>query len=276
MVFLRLKLCSLFCVILVFIAAWLCESFIRSNKTNPSFTIENSIFENYWIPEELKEAIESIPKDKWKLELEFETTVQVSAMSKYPCLYGDTPLIHFVNKALEVTARESFDNFIEQEKNTLEELDQDFGGCSLIYDLFPVYSLPNLISVYGYESQTRSCPHGWMQYIGKNFWQNEDTVVEISLKDLFIKGSDWCNFLLKYCDQYFGSIVDEYYQQNFISPLKVDDLDAFVLTEKGVMIVFQPYRVVGWADGPGVLITPYSDLRAYIDVDGPLKEILRL
>jgi len=235
-----------------------------------------SIFsEDEWFPEQLKNLIKPCQWEKRNLGTEFHTSVEVSAESTYPRLYGDGLLIEHVNKKLEGLANKVFKDFVDHEKHTQEEHNDDFGGCYLSYHLFPVQCLPNLISIYGFEFQHRACPHGWTHYEGRNFWQNKDTIVEISLSDLFLKKSDWCNFLLQYCVHHFKSTRYGYYASDdgYIPELEPEDLEIFVLSERELVIIFRSYRVGGWADGPDVIAIPYYKLKEFINPKGPLKEL---
>lgn len=209
------------------------------------------------------------------LKARFKTTVEVVAECVYPYLYGDDPLISYVNKKIERTVHDLFEKFVEQEKINEDELNDDFGGCYLDYHLFPVYSLPNLISIYGAEFQARACPHGWTRHEGNNFWRNDNSIIEIHLEDLFIKDSGWCDFLLHYCDNDFKSSGYGYYGQDcgYVPELEPDDLETFLITDQGLMIVFRSYRVGGWADGPDVITIQYDKLKGFIDSNGPLKEV---
>lgn len=236
-----------------------------------------SIFaENSWIPDWREDSTKVFYGEWRNLETKFETRVEVSAECTYPHFDEKSLLIDYVNKKLEIGAVNLFEEFIEYEKSTQEEYNNDFGGCYLSYKLIPAYCLPHLISVYGSESQSRDCPHGWTHHEGRNFWQNGNTIVEINIQDLFIKESDWCNFLLNYCDQHFKATRHGYYAcEDFTPELETDDLEIFILTERGLMIIFQSYRVGGWADGPDMITIPYLDLKTFIDPDGPLKEIFK-
>ena len=231
--------------------------------------------ENGCIPEILERSINSCSGEERALAIEFEKQVLITAESRYPHFNGDSPLIYYVNKKLEIAAKTLFDSFIEHEKASQEEYDKDFGGCSMGYQLSPVYCQPNFISIYGCESQTRACPHGWTHYESKNYWQSENAIIEVGLKDLFLKESGWCNFLLDYCDRYFTVTNHGYYASDYgLRPkLEPEDLNIFVITKEGLIIIFRSYRVGGWADGPDIITIPYNDLKEFIDPNGPLKEV---
>ncbi len=229
-------------------------------------------------PDWMERPLKPIHSEKRYLEAAFKTSVEVSAKCTYPRIRGKGFFIGYVNKKLEEVATDLFQKFVEEEKLSKEVYNNDFGGCYLNYELIPFSCFPNLISVYGSKSQSRDCPHGWTHHEGKNFWQHENTIVEIGLKDLFIKDSGWCNFLLHYCDHYFKSTGYGYYSMvdYFVPELEAKDLETFVLTERGLTIIFRSYRVGGWADGPDVITIPYNSLNGFIDPKGPLKEIPRM
>lgn len=52
------------------------------------------------------------------------------------------------------------------------------------------------------------------------------------------------------------------------------DLDAFLLTEKGLLLIFQHYVVDGWNDDPITLLIPYTALTPFMDPDGPIPLFL--
>ncbi len=148
-------------------------------------------------------------------------------------------------------------------------------GCTLSYQLVPVYQAANLISICGCDFQGRDC-HGCTYYKGRNFWLKEDSITELRLDDLFIKGSDYRRYLIQYCENYFKASGYGYYSSFKECPpeLTSDDLDIFVLTDKGLMIIFRAYRVGGWADGPDTVTIPYINLKSFIDIQGPLERFL--
>lgn len=231
--------------------------------------------ERLWIPEPLKSSAKSIECEDRHLARELQKKVPFSMSCNYSFLKGSTFLIDYVNEQLEIAAKKRFEIF-EQVKIVEDDLTKDFGGYELNYESYPVYCSKNLISIFAYEFQHRGCPHGWIHYEGKNFWQKKDSIREIALADLFINGSDWCTYLLQYCDHYLRSLNYGYYGQiaDFDPELKIEDLKAFLITDMGITIVFPSYVVGGFADGPDVISIPYSDLSTFIDPIGPLKDMI--
>ena len=232
--------------------------------------------ENGWIPEGLVGSLKKYAAEQKCLNIHFETSVPVDVECLYPHLSGDGLFISYVNNRLEHCANDRCTGFVTSEKSSTEVLDNDFGGCFLEYNLYPVLVLPNLISVYGFDFRSRDSPHGCTYYEGKNFWQTGDRIVELELRDLFLEGSDWQEFLRQYCQNYLVQnkcgyyVMDEWYSPE----LNNEDLDIFILGEHGMMIVFRSYRVGGWADGPYTITIPYEKLMSYIDPAGPIEEII--
>lgn len=201
-------------------------------------------------------------------EISFATTVPVHVECSYPCFFGEGLLIEHVNQQLKTAAEARFDAFVKEEIFSLEP---EIDGCELSYDLTPVYQTPDLISVFGSRGVCRSC-HGCSYYEGKNFWKHENSVVQLTLDDLFIAESEYRSFLLQYCEDYFKTTGYGYYSLHIEFPpeLTTDDLDIFTLSDKGLLITFRAYRVGGWADGPDQMLIPYAKLKEFIDPRGPL------
>jgi len=204
-------------------------------------------------------------------EVSFETIGPVHIECSYPVFLGKEAFIEHVNQKLKTEAEDHFNYFIQGEISSKEVWED---GCTLSYELFPVYRATNLISAYGCNFQGRGI-HGCTYYEGKTFWQKGDSIVELVLDDLFVKGTEYRRFLLQYCENYFKATGYGYYssRRELLPELKQNDLDIFVLTDKGVMIIFKAYTVGGWADGPDTVLIPYGKLKKFIDPLGALKEV---
>lgn len=206
--------------------------------------------------------------EQQKLEIDFEHIVPVTVFCDYPRLYGHSSLIDYVNDKLKAEAEKRFYDFIEQENAaSAEDYDIDFGDCSLEYRLFPVCCSGSLVSICCVESQSRACPHGWSRYDGRNYWQYESAVLELRLQDLFVKGSDWCNFLIDYCEEACRCRDNGRYTLEPEQPtFSLHDLERFVLTENQIVIFLQC-----GADGSDWIGIPYKDLGVFLAPDGPLS-----
>lgn len=225
--------------------------------------------EQRWIPLCIEGAIAPFSGKQCRKEVSFETTYPIHVECSYPIFSGKGTLIAEVNKQLKTEAEGRFNYFIQEEISTEEAWDDD---CTLSYELFPVYQAPNLISIYGCDFHGRGS-HGCTYYEGKTFWQREDSIVNLVLDDLFVKGSGYRQFLLQYCENHFKVSGYGYYSSRSELPpeLSFSDLDIFIPTDKGLMIVFRAYTVGGWADGPDTVLIPYTELKNFIDPLGPLK-----
>jgi hypothetical protein len=217
-------------------------------------------------------SIDSSRYEQQRKEISFVKTAPIHVHCSYPVFSGEGILVKYANQQLRTEAENRFDCFVKEEILSEEVYDEE---CELSHVFFPVYQANDLISSCGVRSEVR-WSHGCTYYEGKTFWRKGDSVVELVLDDLFVKGREHRNFLLQYCENYFKSSGYGYYSSlpEFPPELDQSDLDIFVITDKGLKIVFRACRVGGWADGPDTVLIPYAKLREYIDSDGPLKALL--
>lgn len=94
-----------------------------------------------------------------------------------------------------------------------EELwEEDGDDRTLRYDLSLVHSDPDLMSFYGSKYQYRGGAHGSVRYITKTFCQQDDTIRELSLDDLFLP--EYREWLFQHCESYFKSNRCGYYNDD--------------------------------------------------------------
>jgi hypothetical protein len=170
-------------------------------------------------------------------------------------------LSRYVNEAVRKEAYELHDTFVQEMSTPQEELwEEDGDERTLCYDLSLVHSAPDLMSFYGNKYQYRGGAHGSVRYLTKTFWQQNDVIRELSLDDLFLPG--YREWLFQYCEDYFKSNRCGYYYDDDHSWIgfNPDHLDAFLLTEKGLLLIFQNYVVSGYDDYPMNLLIPYNKL----------------
>ena len=224
-----------------------------------------------WIPSTLQEEIDSFDTERKYMEVSFHTQMPVHVRCEYALFPGQSKLVHRVNQEIQDYVAIRFNGFVQDEIYSQEKWEDE---CSLMYELFPVYQASNLISMYGVDYQGRGC-HGCTYYEGKTFWLRGDSVVSLCLDDLFVPESKYREFLVNYCENTFRASGYGYYSSLPEMPpeLRFDDLDIFVVADKGLTIIFRAYRVGGWADGPDTLTIPWIHLKEYIQTDGPLTEI---
>ena len=224
------------------------------------------------MPSEHLELIDDIKYEEQVLETSFETNVRVEAIFSYPQLSETSFFECYVNETIKRDSLALYDSYIQKMGGLQEDAgdEEELNERTLHYGLQPVYCSPNLISLYGCEYQYAGGAHGSVHYITRTFWQQNETVRELSLDDLFQPGSrEW---LFRYCEEYFKSHRCGYFSYDDYSwvGFNSEDLDAFLLTEKGLLLIFQNYVVSGYDDDPMTLLIPYSKLVPIVNPDGPL------
>jgi hypothetical protein len=225
-----------------------------------------------WIPEGFEGTVDPLNYQLEKRELSFEMRVPVHAKCSFPIFSGEGTLIELTNAQLKESAEARFENFVQ---GGFFSEDQWEDGYTLNYELFPIYQTTDLISIYGYDFQGRG-DHACTYYEGKTFWQIGNTVIKLDLDDLFVEGSGYREFLLQYCENNFKAAGYGYYaaENEFVPELGPDDLNTFVLTPQGLLIIFRAYTVRAWADASDTVLIPYTSLKEYIDPSGPLRTLL--
>jgi hypothetical protein len=186
----------------------------------------------------------------------------------YPRVPETTPLARYVNEAVSKEAHELHDTFVQEMSAPQEELwEEDGDERTLRYDLSLVHSNLDLMSFYGTKYQYRGGVHGSVRYITKTFCQQDGIIQELSLDDLFLPS--YREWLFQYCEGYFKSNRFGYYDDDDHSWVGFNpkDLDAFLLTEKGLLLLFQNYVVSGYDDSPMTLLIPYTKLSHIVNSD---------
>ena len=204
-------------------------------------------------------------------ETAFDTNVHVDASVSYPRVPETSPLARYVNEVVQKEVMSCKDTFVQEMSAPQQELwEEDGDDRTLRYDLSLVHSTPALMSFYGSKYVYRGGAHGSVRYITKTFWQQDDTIRELSLDDLFLPRSrEW---LSQYCEDYFKLNRCGYYSYDDYSWVEFNSehLDAFLLTEKGLLLIFQNYVVSGYDDCPMTLLIPYSKLAHIANPDSLL------
>lgn len=93
---------------------------------------------------------------------------------------------------------------------------------------------------------------------------SEDRVIKAlewaAQNDLFLPG--YREWLFQYCENYFKLNRCGYYSYDDYSwvGFNPENLDSFLLTEKGLLLIFQNYIIGGFDDYPVTLLIPYAEL----------------
>ena len=203
-------------------------------------------------------------------ETAFFTNVNVKVSTTFPRVPETNALSHYVNKALRKEACELHDTFVQEMSAPQEDLWEGEADERLFhYELNLVYSTPFLMSFYGSNYQYCGGAHGSVRYITKNFWRQGETIRELTLNDLFLPG--YREWLFQYCEDYFKSNRCGYYSYDDYSwvGFSPEDLDSFILTEKGLLLIFQNYVISGYDDYPVTLLIPYVELTSIANYNKP-------
>ena len=224
-----------------------------------------------FLPYGTGDALSPVECESNSFETVFDTNVHVEASISYPHVPETSLLARYVNEAVRKESHELYDIFVQEMSAPQEEFwEEDADERTLRYGLDLVYSTPVLMSFYGSKYVYSGGVHGSVRYITKTFWQQDDTIHELSLDDLFLPGSrEW---LFRYCEEHFKSNrcgYYSYYDYSWVG-FNPEHLDAFLLTEKGLLLIFQNYVVSGYNDCPMTLLIPYSKLVSLVNPDSPL------
>jgi hypothetical protein len=213
------------------------------------------------LPYGTKDSIYSMECESDSFETAFFTNVNVKASVTFPRVSETTFFANYVNEVLRKEACEFHDTFVQEMSDPQEDLwEEDADERVFHYELNLVSSTPFLMSFYGSNYQYCGGAHGTMQYITKTFWNQGETIHELTLNDLFLPG--YREWLFQYCESYFKLNRCGYYSYEDYSwvGFNPENIDSFLLTEKGLLLIFQNYVIGGFDDYPVTLLIPYAEL----------------
>ncbi|MFL6373400.1 MAG: DUF3298 domain-containing protein [Pyrinomonadaceae bacterium] len=104
---------------------------------------------------------------------------------------------------------------------------------------------------------------------------------EVRLADLFKPGASYLRTIADYCAKDLRARKDPESGENrglatdiFADGVKptADNFRDWAITKKGLLILFSPYQVASYAEGPQSVIVPYSALKNIARADGPLAK----
>lgn len=152
----------------------------------------------------------------------------------------------------------------------------DEGPFQMNYRLRAILFSDNVVSLMGDAFVFAHLPHGWIRYEGKTYVKTNDSFKEISLNDLFPK-PDQKEFLRNYCENVLRNDNNSNYFQGVepvLNHLDQDLIKVFVVDHESLILVFQPYAVDGFADGPFIIKIPFTKLIGKWETDNPLERQL--
>lgn len=190
------------------------------------------------------------------------------------------PLLLLIFTACSSDSSKGFGNLEEIKRdfinNILTESTLDEGPLQMNYHLRAILFSDNVVSLMGEVFVYDHLPHGWMRYEGKTYIKTSNSFNEIALNDLFPQPSQK-EFLRSYCETFLKQNGDCNYFQS-PDPLR-DHLDhelikMFVVDHESLILVFQPYAVGGFADGPFTVKIPFTTLIGKWEAGNPLEKQL--
>lgn len=174
-------------------------------------------------------------------------------------------------------------------KNIFEEIKKDFiatllsesyldeGPFHMNYKLRSVLFSDHVISLFGEVFVHAHMPHGWIRYETKTFVKQNGAFKEIALYDLFPQAIQK-EFLRSYCEGFFKHRCNNcsYFQgpeplRDYLEPRL---MKLFAVDHESLIIIFQPYGVGGFADGPFFVKIPFSELIGKWQAGNPLEKHL--
>ena len=189
-------------------------------------------------------------------------------------------LLLLIFTACSSDSNKGLDNIEEIKKDfittILTESVLDEGPFQMNYHLRTILFSDNVVSLMGEVFVYDHLPHGWIRYEGKTYIKTNGSFKEIKLDDLFPQASQK-EFLKSYCENFLKKDNNCNYFQG-TDPLR-DHLDqepikVFVVDHESLILVFQPYAVGGFADGPFTVKIPFTKLIGKWQVGNPLEKQL--
>jgi hypothetical protein len=175
-------------------------------------------------------------------------------------------------------AKIEIDNLEKIKKKFLNSIFQgelNEGPFNLQYSLETVFFSKQVISLFGVCSEYTNLPHGRARYEGKTFYAINNQFQEIKLSDLFTT-QNHIKQLISYCENNLKNRPISYFaEENALhTTLSQDDLYTFVIDDQFLILVFQPYAVGNYVDGPFFVKIPYEHAKNMWDTNNPLALLI--
>ncbi len=143
------------------------------------------------------------------------------------------------------------------------------------YELRTVLFSKDLVSLFGIFHEYTNLPHGHARYEGKTFCRIKGRFEEIAFAELF-STADQKEFLRNYCERELKKEGTSYFshEDHWKKSLELEDIHTFVIDHRNLIIIFQPYVVGGYADGPFVVKIPFDQLNGHWNATSRLSSML--
>lgn len=149
------------------------------------------------------------------------------------------------------------------------------GPFSFNYNFRTIFFAKEVTSLFGEICVHDRLPHGWQYYEGKTFYTINNRRKEVLLSDLF-KTNRQREFLRKTCEDTLKKESISYFagKDPLYTTLPYDLINTFVINDKNLIIIFQPYTVGGGADSPFLVKVPFTDLKGHWEESHPIHALL--
>lgn len=146
--------------------------------------------------------------------------------------------------------------------NAIFEAETEEGPFNFNYGLRTVFFSKEVVSLFGEFHEYTNLPHGRSRYEGKTFCKVNGQFKKIGLEDLFVLPQQK-EFIRNYCEQDLKNQGMTYFlgDDPLRTRLEQEDIQTFVIDDRFLIVIFQPYSVGGWADGPFLVKIPYESLK---------------
>jgi hypothetical protein len=149
----------------------------------------------------------------------------------------------------------------------------------LYYNLKPTISIaqPDLISGYFTLATYSGGAHGMTNFLPFTFAHHPDgKPMRVQAKDLFLPGVDVQDVV---STEVIARLLNDpratWIQDGTKREVSTDELEQFVVTPSGLSFLFDPYAVGPYAAGSFTVKVPFTELRPYLNPNGPLRPVLR-
>jgi uncharacterized protein DUF3298/peptidoglycan-N-acetylmuramic acid deacetylase PdaC-like protein len=228
-------------------------------------------------PVEFTAAVRVVPK----VIRENNKEAKYSVDAEYPQIEGDARFAKF-NAAARAMITKDVAAFKTGETASEEDemdLPEETGTSSLDIGYQIRLATDDLVSIEFTQGQySRGAAHGNSITAVLNF--DVKNGKKLALADLFNANSKYLSVISDYCIKDLkeqskrdkeSMLEDEQIQDG--AAARADNYQAWTITRKGLLIVFDPYQVAAYAAGPQQVMVPYSALKPIVKTDGPIASL---
>lgn len=189
-------------------------------------------------------------------------------LAHYPVFQNSSPFYAAVNAKLREPCEKECASFISDLSSSETSV-----NCKDTEDISIACCKRDIISASVYCYEFSGGAHGMHGCYGLNFIADNGQAKKIELADLFLAGSGWEKKLSDYCiaelrKQQASSVVDGKVKE--LSPNRL----TFTVLDSGLQIYFSPYEAGSYAEGFFEVDMPWSVMRNFLQMRGPIKQIV--